>query len=257
MSELITAFIVDDEIKSISNLKNLIHKYCSKIEVIGSVQSPIEALDLINESAPDVLFLDIEMPKINGFELLNLLGDRIHFKVVFVTAYNQFAIKAIKVNALDYLLKPISIKDLLALETKLIVSKKADVIHASQLNTLMEQVFRKTPVKKLLLPSEDGHILEPLDNILYFKSENNYTNVYRCVGSVLLIAKTLKTFESQLPDNQFIRIHNSFLINISHIEKVAKHDGGYVVMKGGKKIAVSRRRMTNLQIQLKSTFTSL
>lgn len=260
MAEKIKAFILDDEAKSISNLKNLISQYCPQIGVLGSSQSPIEAVKFIHEHSVEVLFLDIEMPLINGFDFLKLFEDSIDFKVIFVTAYNQFAIEAIKVNALDYLLKPISIKELINTEQKLLKvlrGNEAKHIENQQLVHLLTDMAKRKSIQKLMLPTEEGLIIKPLQDILYFKSENNYTYVHNTDGSSQLISKTLKGFESLLESSGFVRIHNSYLVNILYIEKVVKHDGGYVIMKGGDKLMVSRRKMTVLQEQLKSNFKTL
>lgn len=253
---MIKAFILDDEAKSISNLRSLISAYCHEIEVVGYSQSPIKAFQLIKDSAPDVLFLDIEMPIINGFDFLKLFEDSINFKVVFVTAYNQFAIKAIKVNALDYLLKPISIKELVKTEQKLL--KQSHTFNEkSFLTKFLSDVTKDKSPEKLLLPTEDGIIIKPLDDILYFRSENNYTHIHCKDNVVHLISKTLKSFQNLLDSNVFIRIHNSFLVNVVHIEKIVRQDGGYIILKGGEKLLVSRRRMSNLQERVKSTFKTL
>jgi len=244
MSAILNAFLVDDEKKSLRNLENLIHQYCPKIHVIGSTQSSLEAVRLIKELSPDVIFLDIEMPEINGFELLKLLVDTSKYKVVFVTAYDQFAIKAIKENALDYLLKPISIKELMEVEKKLLQVFKS---HLTK-----DEVVKD----KIVISIHEGYVVEALENILYFQSESNYTTIVRKVGKDLIISKTLKHFENELLNHQFIRIHNSFLIHSIYIEKVVKQES-YLVMKGGKKITISRRRMTNLLELLKHNFKSL
>ena len=244
MSVMLKAFLVDDEKKSLSNLENLIHQYCPKIHVIGSTQSSVEAVQLIKKSSPDVLFLDIEMPEINGFELLKLLGDTSKYKVVFVTAYNQFAIKAIKENALDYLLKPISIKELMEVEERL--------LNVSKPLSTKDEIVKD----KIVISIHEGYVVEALENILYFQSESNYTTIIRKEGKDLVISKTLKHFENELLEHQFIRIHNSFLINSIYIEKVVKHQS-YLMMKGGKKITISRRRMASVLELLKHNFKSL
>ena len=244
MSAILKAFLVDDEKKSLRNLKNLIHQYCPKINVIGSTQSSLEAVHLIKESSPDVLFLDIEMPEINGFELLKLLGDTSKYRVIFVTAYDQFAIKAIKENALDYLLKPISIKELIQVQERL--------FNVSQPSSTKDEITKN----KIVISIHEGYVVEALENILYFESESNYTTIIRKEGKDLIVSKTLKHFENELLAHQFIRIHNSFLINSIHIEKVVKHES-YLVIKGGKKITISRRRMTSVLELLKHNFKSL
>ena len=239
----ITAYIVDDEEKSVSNLEYFLNNYCSSFKVIGTNTSSFEALSYIRSLKPKLLFLDINMPKINGFELLKLIDD-IDLIVVFVTAHSEFAIKAIKNNAFDYLLKPISIKELLSLEKKIIQKISND-------NNL-DQPFTN---QRIIFSLNEGHVVEDLSNITYFKSENNYTHVFREEGKKILLSKSLKHFEESLKNTQFHRVNNSFLINILHVKRIIK--GSHVEMSNGVKIEISRRRINLLNDKINLMFKKL
>lgn len=245
MREKLTAFLVDDEKRSTTVLEDFIKSYCHNLEVIGKSNNPMEAVAAIKENLPEVLFLDISMPQINGFELLDLVKDVVN-QVVFITAYEEFAIKAIKNNAVDYLLKPVSIKELLELEKKLIDNH--------QKNTIVndDNTFKK---ENLVFLVNEGYVTDSVDNIIYLKSENNYTHVYRKEGKSLFISKTLKHFQNKLEENQFIRIHNSYLINIYHVKQFVK--GDYVIMSNGEKITVSRRKISVLEEKINTIFKKL
>lgn len=244
----ITVFLVDDERKSLINLKDLINNYCSSLKIIGTEQDPVKAIREIEKKQPDVLFLDIQMPNINGFELLKAL-ELPNSKVVFVTAYDEFAIKAIKVGAMDYLLKPVLIKELLEVEKKLIKQvnfnerEATDPLQKAPLDTVMEHVFAQQPPEKILIPVKNGYVIEHLSNIIYLQSEGNYTYIHRNKGNKTLVSRNLKYFEKKLDETSFIRVHNSYIINIFKIEKIINTSGMYLILEGNKKVSVSRRKI--------------
>ncbi len=255
MLQPLTTFLVDDERKSLINLKDLISDYCSCLKVIGTEQDPLKAIYEIEKKKPDVLFLDIQMPNLSGFELLKAL-DLPNIKVVFVTAYDEFAIKAIKVGAMDYLLKPVLIKELLDVEKKLIEqidSDKKETKSSSQkesLDNFIGHVFAQQPSEKILIPIKNGYVIENLSNIIYLESEGNYTHIYRNEGVKILVSKPLSYFEKKLDNTSFIRVHNSYIINIFKIEKIINTSGMYLILEGNKKISVSRRKIAYVNERL-------
>ena len=258
---IIEAFIIDDEERSINNLKHLIQNYCQNINVIGSHQSPLEAISQIKKVKPKVLFLDIQMPNINGLEFLELIND-LELTVIVVSAYDQYAIKAIKLNVFDYLLKPVSIKELIEIEKKLLrlysnpsVEKiQPDSQHLKDTKRIQNNNFLD---QKIILPLQEGAFIESVSNILYFQSNNNYTSVYRITGKRLMMSKHLKYFEDCLDRSVFVRVHNSYLVNIHHVKKYCKQGGNYLVMNNDEKLLISRRKVTDFEQKLNSIFKKL
>ena len=236
---MITAIIVDDEIKGAKTLQLLLQKYCPQLNVVGLYESVALAKEAVHKHNPKLVFLDIEMPFENGFRLLEQTKD-FQYEVIFTTAYNNYALNAIKANALDYLLKPIDIDELVDS-----VKKAEQKIFKNEFKkiTEFENVMMKlmdTQNKKLALPTHEGIILIELSEIEYFEADSNYTYVYLISKRKIIVSKTLKTYEKIIEGMSFIRVHNSFIINFNHIEKYIKGDGGTLTMKGGNQIPVSR-----------------
>lgn len=258
LKEKITAFLIDDEEKSISNLKNLIAKYCQNIEVIGSNQSALEAISEIKKKAPKVLFLDIQMPNINGLDFLKLI-DNLNLIVVLVSAYDKYAMQAIKLNVFDYLLKPISIRELIEVEKKITALLNTNELTKSSTTETPEihNFNKEQGEQKIVFSSQEGSLVEEISNILYFKSESNYTMVYRTNGKNILLSKTLKHFENNLKNNHFARVHNSYLINLHQVKQVYKKQGNYLVMKNGEEIVVSRRKLADFEKKFNLIFKKL
>lgn len=234
----IRTVIIDDEKNCIEILEYLIDKNCTGAEVVATFQSPDEALKQLPVIKPDLVFMDIEMPGMNGFKLLEKLGD-FNFDVVFTTAYNEFAIKAFKVNAVDYLLKPIDATELKTAFEKVIQirSSESDVI-----KSLLEYLQSNQGVNKIGITTDDGMVFIDLDNLLYCKADGPYTHFFLTGGKTYLSSKTLGDYEDQLSSKGFYRIHNSYLINLKHITRYVKDDGGYIVMNDQSTITISRRR---------------
>jgi len=234
------AIIIDDERKSIELLEWQISTYCPSLKVIATCNSAKEGIEAIEKHKPDIIFLDIEMPHMNGFEMLLRLNP-IHFEVVFTTAYSEFAIKAFKVNALDYLLKPIDANDLKAAVAKLELklSKNNQSAEVKQSQPDLKNFHRK---RIALTTSESLIFIEP-DKILFCESSSNYTYFYLTENNKkILIAKTLKEIEEILVKFDFFRIHNSHLVNMNHVKEFVRGSGGYVVMADGSHLTVSRSR---------------
>lgn len=221
-------------------LEWLLKTYCPDVIIDAMCDSGEKGIEAINKHRPDVVFLDIEMPKMNGFDMLEKF-DKLFFDVVFTTAYNKFAIKAFKYSALNYLLKPVDPEDLQA-TIKRIEEKKSST-SKDQLNLLMQNIKNITqPVQRIALTTSDGLIFVETKDIMYCQAESNYTNVKLTNGKKILVAKTLKDIDETLSGKDFYRLHNSFLININQIKKFVRGDGGYVVMNDDMQVTVSRTR---------------
>lgn len=247
--QTLNAIIVDDEINAISNLRNLIAAYCPAIKVIETATSADVAISLIYNLKPDVLFLDISMPRKNGFELLNNL----HYfpSVVFVTAYEKYALTAIKASAVDYLLKPVNINELRIVEEKLLKIHSFKTGNGSEnyndtVVNLVNMIQNPGTIRNISLPGNDGYNITDINDIIYLEGVNNYTAFHLIGKPKILVSKTLKEFEELLSDSGFIRIHKSSMINIRHLKKVNMDDTISAQMVDGTSLVVSRRRAADL-----------
>lgn len=242
MSE-IKAIIVDDEQHCIDALKAMLQKKCPEVTVLAGVNSVQDAKQLIDEMQPDLVFLDVEMPHQNGFELLKLY-DKVTFDVIFTTAYEQYALKAIKFNALDYLLKPFSVQDLQEALRKFHERRmnKTDAGMAPLEVFLQNMKTMQQTNKKIALPTINGLVFMPVQNIVRCESTGNYTKIFFTDRKQLLVSKPLKEFEELLTDVDFFRIHNSHLINLQQMESYIQGEGGFALMSDGTQVEVSRRR---------------
>ena len=226
------AIIVDDEIDCIVALQHDIDRYCPEVEVIGQCGSGKEGIKAINQLQPDLVFLDIDMPYINGFEMLEMVPDK-NFAVIFTTAHDQYALQAFRISAVDYLLKPIDYIELQkAIKKAFITIQKGDASH--KLKVLQNQVrdLEKDAVVRVAIPTSDGLEFIYLDDIIYCQSDANYSRIFRFSADPLFIAKTLRYLEDMLAQYEFIRVHNSFLVNKKHIIRFLSSDGGYLLMGG-------------------------
>ena len=243
--EKIKTLLIDDEKACVESLKIELHEYCPDIEVVGTCHSPKDALTMIGKLNPDLIFLDIEMPWMNGFELLEQF-DPIPFEVIFVTAYDQFALKAFQFSAADYLLKPSNKVQLInAVEkVKKRIEKSISRDHLKVLLNNIKQV--QQPIKNIAIPSLNGVDFIPIDEIMYCEADNNYTNIFLKDASKHVVSKSLKVVEEMFENHSFIRIHHSYIVNMSHVKKYVKTDGGYVIMSNTKQLSVSRARKDEL-----------
>jgi two-component system LytT family response regulator len=245
---MITAIIVDDEPYSCESLATLLEKYCKNVKVIDLCYSAETALKSIPENKPNVLFLDVEMPGMNGFELLEKL-DEINFQLIFTTSYDQYAIKAIRFSALDYLLKPIDREELQKAVEK--VSQKIKSTLPQQLEILLNKLHKtSSPNQKIALPTMEGLQLIAVDSIIYCASDSNYTIIYLKQKEKIIVSRTLKDIEQMLDEYSFIRVHHSYLINLREVEKYIKGEGGYLIMTDGSTVDVSRSRKEILMQKL-------
>lgn len=244
--------IVDDEKIARESLKFTLLENCPEIEIIGVADSAAAALNIIKEQSPELLFLDVQMPDMDGFGLLNAITDR-NFSVVFITAHNEHAIKAIKAGAFDYLLKPVDDDELKATVKKVIEfrqknSNNSDRNEESKNNMqkLMKDLYLVKNFQRITIPEAHGYKIIDIDNIVLFEGNNNYTNVHLTDGKTILSTKTLKEYESIVDGRLFFRVHKSYIINLSHLTEFINQDGAYVVMSNKVKIPVSRAKTAEL-----------
>jgi len=229
----LNAILVEDEANSREILRNYIAKYCPRVNLLGEASSIKEALVLIGDNDLDLVFLDVEMPFGNAFDLLDQLPDRT-FETVFVTAYDHYAKDALNNHAAYYLTKPINIDELVnAVEYVEGVREKEASLEGEVLSTKSNGVEGK-----LTLPQQDGFQVLNIAEILYCKADDNYTEIY-LLNKKILVSKTLKYFEDALTDYPFARVHKSFLVNVNEVVKYRKGKGGSVVMSNGKEVMVS------------------
>jgi len=244
---MIKAVIIDDETDSIDTLKWKLENYCSDVAVIASFDDPAQGVKYLKDNPPDLLFLDIEMPMLTGFDVLEELGRDISFDIIFTTAYDNFGIQAVKFSALDYLLKPVQNKELKeAIEKHL--KKSSQKIPAEQIDALLTNVKENRQGKRgrIALASKDSiEFVDPRDFVAC-EANSNYTNVYMNEGKKRVISKTLKEFENLLAPFDFFRPHNSHLINLNHVREFIRGDGGYLVMENKMKIPVSKNKREEL-----------
>jgi two-component system LytT family response regulator len=237
---MVRSIVVDDELKSRESLKILLEDFCQNTEVLALCQNVEEGIAAIDEHKPDVVFLDIQMQRETGFDLLARIKS-INFEVIFTTAHSEYAIKAFKFSAIDYLLKPIDIEELKSALDK--VEKKLHSNISERLEHLMQNL-KPAPAQnyKLALPTTDGLIFVRIDEIIYCEASSNYTQIFTHDGKKHVVSRTLKEYEDLLGDHSFFRIHNSFLINLNSIKKYVRGEGGYVIMTNDKSLDVSKRK---------------
>jgi two-component system LytT family response regulator len=241
---MIKAIIVDDEPNCCKTLSILLERYCKEVQVTGIFHNGLEALQAINASAPDLVFLDVEMPKMNGFEMLEKLAT-IHFHLIFTTSYDQYALKAFRFSAIDYLLKPIDREELQNAVQKIV--KRSEMPAAEQLQILFQKLHHPAAaVTKIALPTMEGLQMIPVQSIISCEANDNYTTLVLKGNRKLVVSCTLKVIEEMLEEHSFIRVHRSFLVNLDEIEKYVKADGGYVVMSDGSNIFISRNKKEEL-----------
>ncbi|MCO6488538.1 MAG: response regulator transcription factor [Phaeodactylibacter sp.] len=243
---MIKAVIIDDERHSVETLKLKLDKHCPDVEVAASFTDSEQGAAHLRENPPDLLFLDIEMPRLNGFELLESLGE-VPFDVIFTTAYDEFGIRAIKFSALDYLLKPIQVDELKAAVERH-SRKSRHNLSNSQLEVLFSNIKeeqRGRPGKIALATKESIEFVFP-EEIVACSSDSNYTMIYLKDGRKKLISRTLKDFEELLTEFGFYRTHHSHLVNLNHVREFVRADGGYLVMSNKMTLPVSRSRREEL-----------
>lgn len=238
---MIKAILVDDELHCLTTLKLLLERHCPEVQILAQCRSASEALEAIISLKPTVVFLDIEMPFMNGFEMLEQIKD-ISFAVIFTTSYDQYAIQAIHFSALDYLLKPIDAKELLDAVQKIQNQKKLPT--AEQFEILLQQMQNNgNELSRIALPTADGFILVNADQVLRCEADDTYTYFYLKDKSKIIACRCLKDVEAQLQQFPFfLRIHHSYIVNLNEVTRYVRGDGGYVIMSDGSSVSVSRSR---------------
>jgi len=221
-------------------LKQKLQDYCPEVELCGEAANGEEGLSLIEKKHPKIVFLDIEMPLMNGFEMLQELSNK-DFHLIFTTAYDQYAIKAIKYSAFDYLLKPVDIEELKS-TIKRILQESADPNTQQKLDALKENVHPKYNFSKLAIPTMDGLLFFNINDIIQLDAHSNYTTIYFVNHPKLIASRTLKEFEEILPQDIFFRTHHSHIINLNYIKRYIKGDGGQIELLNGNYVEVARRK---------------
>jgi len=240
MHKTLRAILIDDELSSLQNLKQKLEEFCRQVVVIASVQEPEEAIFLIKQHRPDVLFLDIEMPKMNGFMMLEELGEY-NAEIIFTTAYNHYTIDAMRISAFDYLVKPVAINELQNAVNRLLEKK---TVHTRERLNILQQSLRddNSQDNKIAVPLAEGFEFVTIKNIIRIESNSSYSRIYLFDGKSMLVTKLLKDFEELLAPYRFFRVHNSHLINLNYIKKYLRGVGGQVMMENGDLIDVAKRK---------------
>lgn len=237
---MITATIVDDEPYSCEALATLLERYCPEVRVLDICYSAESALKSLSEQKPKILFLDIEMPNMNGFELLEKLPG-IDYELIFTTSYDHYAIKAIRFSALDYLLKPIDRDELQRAVQKAVNCIKHPL--PQQIEVLLQKLNHPTvTVNKIAIPTMEGLQMILVENIISCESDRNYTILFLKNKQKIIASRTLKDIEEMLEDYSFARVHHSYLVNLNEVEKYIKGEGGYLLMSDRTTVDVSRSR---------------
>ncbi len=246
MRDNLRAIIIDDEPDCVQSLSKDLVEFCSNVEVVGLCEGAKDGIRSINKLKPDMVFLDIDMPMINGFELLDLLPE-INFAVVFTTAYDRYALQAFKISAVDYLLKPIDPEELVKAVEK-VQSVQEHGTSSQQIDFLMQQLKdqENNAIHRIALPTAEGLDFIDLKDIQYCESDGSYSYVRYTDGSSLLISKPLKYLEGILCDFQFLRVHKSYIVNMDYVSKYHRGSGGLLTMKNGARIKVSRSKKDEL-----------
>ena len=241
---MIKAIIVDDELSAIKSLQWEVETFCQGIEICESFTDPIEAISAINYIKPDCVFLDIEMPEMDGFQLLQNLKFR-NFDLIITTAFDNYAIKAFKESAIDYLLKPIDSDDLIKSVAKIKVNKDKNAL-GSELKSVLKNFMDGSKPSKIALPLAGKTIFVNQDDICYCKADGNYCEIYFADGTKEMLSKKIKEVATIINNNAFFRVHNSYLVNTNFIKEFVKSDGQYLVLENGITIPVSRSKKEEL-----------
>ena len=239
------AIIVDDELHGRENLKKILETYCPEIEVLGCADSAVSAKELVRAHKPDVVFLDITMPVLDGFDFLEEY-DEPNFMVVFVSAHEEYGINAVKAGAADYLLKPVNVKELKQTVNRLL---------SLQSKRMKDKIL--VDVDKLVLTASHGFNVLLLDDIIRLEAEGSYTRVFMKGGKDTIVSRTLKDFEDAIPADKFFRTHKSHLINLKFVREYSNVDGNSVTMTDGSRIDVSRRKAPEFVQRIKTVLNAV
>jgi two-component system LytT family response regulator len=238
---MIKTILIDDEVHCLDTLTIVLNEYCPQVQIVEVCTSAKQGLVAIEKHNPVLVFLDIEMPVMNGFELLELFTE-LPFAVIFTTSYDQYAIKAIRFSALDYLLKPIDAKELVTAVHKIQIQRNLPSVE--QFRMLMSRINRtEGGIHKIAVPTFEGFELIPTEEIIYCEANDNYTHFLLKNNKKIIACRILKEIEEQLADFiSFIRVHHSYIVNLNEVTKYIRGEGGYLVMSDGTSVNVSRSR---------------
>lgn len=240
------SLIVDDEFNARNNLKLLIEEFCPEVEIIGEAESADEARKIIDENELDLVFLDINMPNEDGFELLSSIPNK-DFAVIFITAHNQYALKALKAGAIDYLEKPIDIEDLKAAIDK--VNKEEGSkknINFDLIKSILEEYQKDSSTDTIAVPTLSGYEIIRISDIVHLEADESYTKIFLSDGRKCTSSMTIARYEKVLDKNMFYRVHKSHIINMKmHLKEFNRHEGNVAIMDNGSVIPVARRKLTD------------
>lgn len=243
------AILIDDEISNLENLQSLLEKHCPQVRIMATAQNVSDAVEAIEKYLPLLVFLDIQMGEQTGFDILKLLPTR-NFEVIFVTAYDQYGIQAVKFAALDYLLKPIDIEELVNAVNNA-GYKLARQIQTSQIDFLLQQLNKpKTIVSKIALQMQSEIRYVALSEIIRCEADNTYTHFFLSSNEKILVSKTLKEYSDLLRPRGFLRTHQSHLVNPQYVKSWLKEDGGMLLLKSGEKIPISKPNKDTVKLAL-------
>ena len=251
---MIRSIIIDDEVHCLETLSILLKEYCPQVTILETCRSAKKGLEAIDKFKPDLVFLDIEMPTMNGFEMLEQFAE-IPFAVIFTTSYDQYAIKAIRFSALDYLLKPVDPKELTVAVQK--IQGQKNLPSAEQFEMLLKQVHHKgAGFQKIAIPTAEGFELIPAEQIIHCEADDNYTHLFLKNKARITACRTLKEMEEQLQEFAFfIRVHHSYLVNLNEVTRYVRGEGGYLILSDTSTINVSRSRKEMLLKKLQPGFS--
>jgi two-component system LytT family response regulator len=240
MNGKLATLIVDDEPDAVDFISSIIRDYCPRLEIVGTASSAREGVKIILERKPELVFLDVEMPHGSGFDLLAKFPQKT-FDVVFITAFNHYAIKAIKFSAVDYILKPINISEFIEAVDKVLHKRLSGSSRNTNYFELLENLKSETP-SKLAIPTSDGMEYLKTDDIIRIEADRSYSWFFLKDKRKILVSKNLNQYQELLSDQHFFRPHNSHLINLNHVKKYIRHEGGIIEMDDGSQVPISRTR---------------
>jgi len=245
---MLNVVIVDDEPDAVKFIEGIINEYCPNLTVTGTANSARDGISVITQTRPDLVFLDVQMPHGNGFDLLSSFQEKT-FDVIFITAYNHYAIQAIKFSAVDYILKPVNISEFIEAVNK--VEQKRSSIEYRNLNysNLLENLRTPRP-SKLAIPTNDGIEYLNTSEIIRIEADRSYSWFYLTDKRKYLVSRNLKEYQELLQDLDFFRPHNSHLINMIYVKKFIRHEGGYIEMTDGSNVPISRGKRDLFLLQM-------
>lgn len=238
----ITAVLIDDEESARATLVALLSAYCPEVQVVAEVESVADGLEAIQQHQPGIVFLDVQMPRQNGFHLLDRIAQPPGFEIIFTTAYDQYALRAIRAGAADYLLKPVDILELQDAVNRVLERVKNRTQHPGWRVIAENQAAEDLLTQKLTLPTADGFFVARYQEIVRCEADRNYTWFYLRNGRKILVSKTLKTFEELLPEVAFMRVHKSHIINLNEVIRYSRGNTGIIEMSDGAEIDISRNK---------------